>query len=56
MSFLVYFVPIVIKYATGAMKYHVHKEIWEVAVGEMLVCIVREPQNDKDRYAVAVKK
>ena len=35
--------------------YHVYREIWEAAVGETLVC-EREPQNGKDRYAVAVKK
>ena len=35
--------------------YHVYDEIWEAAVGEMLVC-VREPRNAHDRYAVAVEK
>ena len=35
--------------------YHVYKEIWEAAVGEILVC-EREPRNAADRYAVAVKK
>ena len=36
--------------------YHIYREIWEAAVGvETLVC-EREPQNGKDRYAVAVKK
>ena len=35
--------------------YHVYCEIWEAAVGEVLVC-EREPQNTMDRYAVAVKR
>ena len=35
--------------------YHVYRHIWDAAVGETLVC-EREPTNDKDRYAVAVKK
>ena len=35
--------------------YYVYREIWEAAVGETLIC-EREPQNGKDRYAVAVKK
>ena len=35
--------------------YHVYKEIWEAAVGEILMC-EREPRNTADRYAVAVKK
>ena len=37
--------------------YHVdlYKEVWEAAVGELLVC-EREPENASDRYAVAVKK
>ena len=34
--------------------YHVYQEIWEAAVGEVLVC-EREPRNVEDRYAVAVK-
>ena len=36
-------------------SYHIYKEIWEAAVGEILVC-EREPRNAADRYAVAVKK
>ena len=35
--------------------YHVYKEEWEAAVGELLVC-EREPKNASDQYAVAVKK
>ena len=35
--------------------YHVYKEIWEVATGEVLIC-ERELHNVRDRYAVAVKK
>ena len=35
--------------------YHVYREIWEAAVGEVLTC-EREAQNENDRYAVAVKK
>ena len=35
--------------------YHVYCEIWEAAVGEVLVC-EREPRNTVDRYAVAVKR
>ena len=35
--------------------YHVYREIWEAAVGEVLIC-EREPRNAKDGYAVAVKK
>ena len=35
--------------------YHVYREIWEAATGEVLVC-EREPRNARDRYAVAVKK
>ena len=36
-------------------SYHVYKEIWEAAVGEILMC-EKEPRNTADRYAVAVKK
>ena len=32
--------------------YHVYKEIWEVAAGEVLVC-EREPHNALDRYVPA---
>ena len=35
--------------------YHVYKEIWEAATGEILIC-ERELHNGRDRYAVAVKK
>ena len=35
--------------------YHIYKDVWEAAVGEVLVC-VRELDNAADRYAVAVKK
>ena len=35
--------------------YHVYKEIWEAATGEILIC-EREFHNGRDRYAVAVKK
>ena len=35
--------------------YHVYRDIWEAATGEVLSC-EREPWNTNDRYAVAVKK
>ena len=35
--------------------YHVYRDIWNASIGETLVC-EREPTNEKDRYAVAVKK
>ena len=35
--------------------YHVYREIWEAAVGEVLIC-ERESRNAKDGYAVVVKK
>ena len=35
--------------------YHVYKEIWNPVIGEELHC-QREMSNEKDRYAVAVKK
>ncbi len=35
--------------------YHVFKEKWEAAAGEVLMC-EREPHNARDRYAVTVKK
>ena len=34
--------------------YHIYKEIWEAATGEVLTS-EREPLNPKDRYIVAVK-
>ena len=37
-----------------ARGYHVYKDIWVAAVGEVLQC-EREPSNASDRYAVAVK-
>ena len=35
--------------------YHVYKETWMVAIGEVLTC-ARVPTNSDDRYAVAVEK
>ena len=35
--------------------YHIYKDIWTAAVGEILFC-VREPTNASDRYAVAVTR
>ena len=35
--------------------YHVYREIWEAALDEVLTC-VRETENARDRYAVAVVK
>ena len=35
--------------------YHVYKDIWAAAVGEVLACR-REPSNASDRYAIAVLK
>ena len=35
--------------------YHIYKNVWVSVVGEVLEC-ERQQQNDKDRYAVAVKK
>ena len=35
--------------------YHVYKDIWAAAVGELLTCS-REPTNANDSYAVAVIK
>ena len=35
--------------------YHVYKETWIVAIGEVLTC-ARVPTNSDDRYAVAVEK
>ena len=34
--------------------YHVYNDIWEAAVGEMLVC-VREPRNAHDSYVVIIR-
>ena len=34
--------------------YHICHEIWEAVLGETLPCD-REPTNERDRYAVAVK-
>ena len=33
----------------------VYKDIWDAAIGEVLVC-EREPRNVEDRYTIAVKK
>ena len=38
-----------------AAMYNVYKEIWQAAVGEVLIC-EREPHNIQDQYAVAVQK
>ena len=35
--------------------YHVYRTIWDAAIGEDLMC-EREPSNEHDRYAVAIKK
>ena len=35
--------------------YHIYKEVWAAAVGEVLIC-EREPDNTLDRYTVAVKR
>ena len=35
--------------------YHIYKEVWAAAVGEVLVC-EREPKNAADRYAVSSKE
>ena len=35
--------------------YHIYCDIWEAAVGEALDC-KREPTNQRDCYAVVVKK
>ncbi len=34
---------------------HVYKDIWDAVIGETLQC-EREKKNEKDRYAVAVKR
>ena len=34
---------------------YVYHDIWDASLGETLEC-EREPTNEKDRYAVAVKK
>ena len=38
---------------TNARGYHVYKDIWEAALGQLLPC-QREPGNIHDPYAVAV--
>ena len=43
------------KMACCVRGYHVYKDIWAAAIGEVLVCS-REPTNAADRYAVAVPK
>ena len=35
--------------------HHVHKNIWNPAVGELLVC-EREPHNATDRYSITITK
>lgn len=35
--------------------YHVYEEVWDAVVDETLVC-ERKTDNEKDRYAVAVKR
>ena len=35
--------------------YHVYKDMWEAAVGEVLIC-EREPDNASNRYAVDAKR
>ena len=35
--------------------YHIYKDMWEAAVGEMLICL-KEPWNIQDKYTVAVRK
>ena len=35
--------------------YHVYKDLWDVSIGEDILC-EREPFNNADRYAVAVLK
>ena len=35
--------------------YHVYREVWAAAVGEVLIC-ERESDNASDRYTVAVKR
>ena len=38
-------------------SYHIYKDIWTAAVGEILFCVrLREPTNASDRYAVAVTR
>ena len=41
--------------SSSVRGYHVYKTIWDAAIGEDLVC-KREPSNEHDRYAVAIKK
>jgi len=38
---------------TSNRGYHVHKDVWEAALGQLLPC-QREPGNIHDPYAVAV--
>jgi hypothetical protein len=44
-----------LKKSSSIRGYHVYKEIWLAVIGECLPC-EREVRNEKDRYAVAVKK
>ena len=43
------------KQSRSTHGYHVYKDIWEVAVGETVVCML-EPGNFLDRNVVAVEK
>ena len=41
--------------SSSVCGYHVYRIIWDTAIGEDWVC-EREPSNEHDRYAVAIKK
>ena len=41
--------------SSSVRGYHVYRTIWDAAIGEDLVC-EREPSNEQDKYAVAIKK
>ena len=41
--------------ACWVQGYHVYQDIWSAVLGEVLSC-EREPANNRDRYAVTVKK
>ena len=34
--------------------YHIYKDIWDAVIGEELRC-EREPDNRRDRYAIAIR-
>ena len=42
------------EWALCIREYHVFREIWEAAVGEVLAC-EKQPRNAEDGYAVVVK-